>query len=449
MLTKIKVESLFNRFDYILDFSNKKMSLITGPNGFGKTTILNMIRDVLDDDLYHLSSIPFKKVVMQADSEKELTIEKNEQGFFINSFKLYVPNSITFDNKNKPIFVINPNDINELRIKHKKYFIPQQVLTVNELTVGEIEAYTNDILLRINYQLIGQEVLKVVEDILRFYKNVGNTIYCSADRLYNYYPINGGSQNRKSSYTEVINFLPERMNDLFGKYSSRYTQVSNDLDFTFVSQLNEEIANGTVEEQKYSKEDFNNDMEIINSRLDKLASYGFLYREKLYNKAITFNDEYSVVFKIFANNYLKKLDVLEKLTKELSLFQCIVNTKLINKQIVIKNNRNINNIIQVKDGDTVIPLDLLSSGEKEIIVMYYNLLFESNNDLIALVDEPELSSHVSWQYEALDDFRKIMEVNDSLKQIIVCTHSPQIVGNQWEDVIDLFEQSKFENNESH
>ena len=43
-INSIKIEKLFEIFDYNISFSaNENVLIITGPNGFGKTMILNII----------------------------------------------------------------------------------------------------------------------------------------------------------------------------------------------------------------------------------------------------------------------------------------------------------------------------------------------------------------------------------------------------------------------
>lgn len=439
MLKSVRIKSLFNRYNYQFDFSKDSITIIAGPNGFGKTTVLNAIRDVLDDGLYHLSSIIFEEFELTTDDGKNLMFVKNNDGFFVNGQRLYVPESITYDGRSATIFTIKVKDINDLRVKYKKFFGPQQVLTVSKLQCDDIDGYTIDNLLRVNYQLLGEEIRPSIRQLLDFYSSVGNSIYCSADRLYHDYEINDGSDLRVKEYKEVIKNLPSKLNSVFALYNNEYARLSSNLDFTFVSRLSDEIKKNTEDNEDYTEKDFNADMAVINKRLDKLVGYGFLYREKMYNKKLTFNKDYKYVFKIFANNYIKKLDSLEFLTNKLDLFLKIVNSKLNNKHLIIKNGSAGFDTIIVMDGDHDIPLDALSSGEKEIIVMYYKLIFDSTRQMIALVDEPELSTHVAWQYEAIDDFEQIMKVNSALKQMIICTHSPQIIGEHWDKTIDLFE----------
>ena len=92
----------------------------------------------------------------------------------------------------------------------------------------------------------------------------------------------------------------------------------------------------------------------------------------------------------------------------------------------------------VTDEKQNLELTSLSSGEQEILVLYYKLIFESDVNLL-LIDEPEISLHVAWQKEILDDFKQIVALNKSV-QVIISTHSPQIISGNWNVQIDLGEQ---------
>ena len=91
--------------------------------------------------------------------------------------------------------------------------------------------------------------------------------------------------------------------------------------------------------------------------------------------------------------------------------------------------------IVIKDGKNNIPLKLLSSGEKQILVLFYELIFNTNKNMILLIDEPELSLHIVWQEQFMDDLEKIIKLNNI--KVIVATHSPQIINNRWANQIDL------------
>ncbi|MFP5237337.1 MAG: AAA family ATPase [Acidobacteriota bacterium] len=67
----------------------------------------------------------------------------------------------------------------------------------------------------------------------------------------------------------------------------------------------------------------------------------------------------------------------------------------------------------------------LSSGEKQILVLFTFLAFASGPKSVFIVDEPELSLHPKWQSEFLDEFLKLKPVGT---QLLLATHSPDIVG---------------------
>lgn len=70
MLNSIYIEGLYGLYDYTLDFTrgeDKRLKIITGPNGYGKTTILRLIYALFckDSDLFY--QIPFSRVVFSID----------------------------------------------------------------------------------------------------------------------------------------------------------------------------------------------------------------------------------------------------------------------------------------------------------------------------------------------------------------------------------------------
>lgn len=69
----------------------------------------------------------------------------------------------------------------------------------------------------------------------------------------------------------------------------------------------------------------------------------------------------------------------------------------------------------------------LSSGEQHLIILIYELLFKVESNTLLLIDEPELSMHISWQREFVDDLLKIIELNPI--DVILATHSPSIIND--------------------
>lgn len=80
------------------------------------------------------------------------------------------------------------------------------------------------------------------------------------------------------------------------------------------------------------------------------------------------------------------------------------------------------------------PINDLSSGEKQIVTVLAYLAYLAGSNSIFLIDEPELSLHISWQTGLLSALKS---VQPSGCQLIMATHSPEIVGDQRDKVVRL------------
>ncbi len=68
----------------------------------------------------------------------------------------------------------------------------------------------------------------------------------------------------------------------------------------------------------------------------------------------------------------------------------------------------------------------LSSGERQILILFTFLVFASKPRSVFIVDEPELSLHPKWQSEFMNVF---LSLQPEGTQLLLATHSPDIVGN--------------------
>lgn len=72
MLNKIEIESLYGLYNYSLDFtqgSDQRLKIITGPNGYGKTTLLQLINALFNKDTKLFYQIPFSRVAFYIDND--------------------------------------------------------------------------------------------------------------------------------------------------------------------------------------------------------------------------------------------------------------------------------------------------------------------------------------------------------------------------------------------
>ncbi len=125
-----------------------------------------------------------------------------------------------------------------------------------------------------------------------------------------------------------------------------------------------------------------------------------------------------------------------QLAESIIVFKDIVNNIFLNKYIEVTDGGKL--VVSMLNG-TSLPLNRLSSGETQILLMFYAILFHSHTDGVVVIDEPEISLHVSWQQVLGDYFRDICRVRKV--QLIVTTHSPQVIHDKWELATELVQKN--------
>ena len=129
----------------------------------------------------------------------------------------------------------------------------------------------------------------------------------------------------------------------------------------------------------------------MNKKLSILYNYGLFSNKDEIN--FKFKKKYSGALKVYFDDFDKKYNIYKELIEKLDTFTNIVNKKLYYKKIRISKNDG----IQIfSDNDNEIKLSDLSSGEKQEIILFFELIFSTDKIIMMLIDEPELSLHVAW-----------------------------------------------------
>jgi ABC-type cobalamin/Fe3+-siderophores transport system ATPase subunit len=80
-----------------------------------------------------------------------------------------------------------------------------------------------------------------------------------------------------------------------------------------------------------------------------------------------------------------------------------------------------------------IPVDKLSSGEKQLLILLVETLLQKSRPYVYLTDEPELSLHIEWQRKILPAVKRL----NPHAQIIAATHSPEVASKYKGLIIDM------------
>ena len=155
----------------------------------------------------------------------------------------------------------------------------------------------------------------------------------------------------------------------------------------------------------------------LDTRLEKLQSdYGYYLSDLV--KELT--------ERINSNNSITKSE-LDKINERKNLFVSLVNECFVETGKELSNDST--KLVFIKDNAIGIYPKELSSGEKQLLIILLTVLLERGEEYILMLDEPEISMHISWQYKLID---MILQLNPNV-QIILTTHSPMIFSDVWGD----------------
>ena len=129
----------------------------------------------------------------------------------------------------------------------------------------------------------------------------------------------------------------------------------------------------------------------------------------------------------------KKAEIREPIEKFLMTMNEFINVGEEGKKIEINSMGRV--YFKTRFSENHINIQHLSSGEKQLLTFFANLIFKVKNNKsgIFVVDEPELSLHLSWQKIFIE---KTLEINRNI-QLIFATHAPEIIGSRREKMFKL------------
>ena len=432
LIESFKITKLWGYRDIDLTF-NRGVNILIGTNGSGKTTVLNLLHSILTVDISKLLEVNFEQA------------EINLKGFKGKSECTVTAKINTTD------------DLLELAIGENKFPL-------------DIDATSGRRFAPVNYRdETGRIVRRTLPPHLRR-RIVPEELY---DELIALVPIVWLPVSRRLPVTEnedeqytrtrVLESVDLRLEELLSSLS-RYHSILN----AQFSERHREFERQVLSVTLYSKEHdqldsiFSSISSSLPTEAEKKQLMGAFGTAGLLNEQmrVRIDDHFDAAEKVGkrisenANLELEDILVLPLISRTksmveyardlekyrndifapLRLYENTVNSFLEDKTIAVG-----------KDGHLQIKLysqsELnwrdLSSGEKQILILLTEALFQVDKPVVYIADEPELSLHVKWQGKLLESLVTL----GGQKQIIVATHSPDIVGEFHDKVIDLGEGS--------
>ncbi|WP_392434825.1 AAA family ATPase [Yersinia sp. HM-2024] len=416
-LHKLTVSKLFDRLDYSLSFEQDIITIITGPNGYGKTILLKIINNFMTKNLKFFFEIKFDFIELDfADFNIRLEVANNV---------LFVEKKDLINNEiEKHRFIndsINERDLVEAFEASNGNLVKKKFIKINIKNNTFLEEL-ND-----SFELDHTNDLKWLDGII----GETETTFIKAQRL----ETSSNSQDMGKGTELTIKSFSKDLTKRIRIASVTSSNIAQKLDSTFPRRLFEFA-------QEYRTPSSIEDRLLgLQRTRNNFISHGLLESDKENDAQIPnhggMDKAYTSVLSLYIEDALEKLRPYNELYNKVDLFVSLLNEKMLAfKSVKIGHNRG---FYFISDAGDEIELENLSSGEQNQIVLFYDLIFNTKENSIVLIDEPEISLHVAWQKEFLDGLGKILKVNH-IDKVILATHSPQVINGKWNLTIDLFKE---------
>ena len=436
-INKISVKKLFGVFDYDIPVNNKSgITIIIGENGLGKTILLEMLEAFFTCKYMYFSSVAFEKFILVFDDGIKWILEKNKTTDFIPILKL---TQINKNNKNFKPFQIKNYSYEEIRqlaierLRRNHYLRRIGSRTWEDRRSRKI-IRLNEFIERFSSNLSFDDNLSDSEMPKWFTKRLEeiNISLIKTQRL-----INIEEKEEISHERRTVDKYSKELSEHIKISLTESTELSSKLDRTYPNRLVDRLK----ESLSVSKKHLESELERLEEKRKILDSVGLIEIEKDSNiLEIKESDEVlRNVLKLYIEDSFKKIKIFDEISKKIEILLSIINKRFKHKELFIDREQGFlfrSTLIKDNNGEyQEIPVTKLSSGEQNELVLFYELLFKSKLDSLILIDEPEVSLHISWQNCFIEDLKEIAKLNNL--RFIIATHSPDIISNNWDLKVEL------------
>lgn len=380
LITSVKVRALYGLHNYEIDFNkDTSVKIIHAPNGYGKTTILKLIRSVISGDFEAIKQVLFD--IFEICFEDELCMHVAKKG-----------NEIVYE-------------ITDLEGTHK-------------YVVGsEIEGDTSEHLL---------ERLKEVQGEVPIY-------FIDANRLW--FERKDYKDEEKVYLPTVLEYARE-LSEWMREALAQSNFCGQELDRSFPNRLAQMLTAPSAE--ALTAEEIEEALKVLENKRTILQGAGlFSNKEEETPKEIVHLDEnMRKVLTLYIEDSQAKLKVFETLATKINLLCSLINKRFSYK--IMEVNMKEGFVFKVPSHEKL-KADKLSSGEQNELILMFMLLFKAPSHAFILMDEPEISLHIAWQQSFLEDMEAIAKLSNI--RLLIATHSPDIINGRWDLATGLEEET--------
>jgi len=435
----IEIVDLFGYLNYTIPLksSNKEASnrliMIYGDNGCGKTTILKLIYSLLSPQRgkghkTYILETPFRKISICFDNDVIVSAERRGEALVGQYFvEIKTKQGVAeFEMNSGNEKGIGWSDtardlLNELReLSTYIYFLPDDRKATSTIEADEDEN----------------------KDEISIYRR----LYTNSINIKN---INL-SENRNESHHLNIEPVIDSVNIWFRRHAHQGTFIGEEnatsLYLKIIQQVTKSLGKDAAAQETGAQNLLVDRLVSISKRIGGFTRFELIpvfpaekFLDILSNVTPQAKKTITKILEPYIDSIEERLNALDSIRAILTIFIETLNSLLFPKTIGFT----LKSGIVIRDySGSEIAASLLSSGEKQLLLLFSNTILFRDTTGIFLIDEPELSLNVKWQRSLVDAL--LACAGDSV-QFIMASHSLELITLHKSKAVRLFSRGKINN----
>jgi len=425
LISRIAVEGFWDTHDFKFDM-NEDVTFFIGQNGTGKTTLINLVAAVLTGDFRTLERTAFKKITItlnKVDGERppSITVTKKRHDRRSIEFAEYTISTgknnakdvkFSFDEQIEAYerrYLVDDRWVDfARRTRQRVGAVLEELVNVNWLSVNRITTTTPARDDRSYETLVDKKLESLSNDLVRYFATLSKR-----------------KDDEIKKFQESLFITLLEQHDDFNPFELRNVYRKNLHDYQAV--LENIFSELHVSEDVYNRVIAN----FINTANDVIKKFQARDQKnvKLFINETVFISEFKKIENI-VERWLIVQEKINTIFMQKDRFLGICGALFQRKEIMLNAE---NEFYFISRSGKNLTTGMLSSGEKQLLILLIETLLQREQPTIFIADEPELSLHVVWQEKLIGSLRQL----NPNAQIIAATHSPDIVGTLDDRAIDM------------
>lgn len=421
ILKSVEITSLYHQRDLFIPLSKNFPTVLTGPNGSGKSTILRLLKAAASGDVLNLHATDFQRLALRFTDEKEFIVVRDDTKLVITWNGLEQEFNIPEELRDIPDFA--------LRILQESDYdgdvASEKLSRVASRSGVPFDEYRRA---RRTLNSIQNLSTEFESELLKDFSNYFAVQFITVGRLSEFLPPEesniigrfADSNRSQSAITEASRYIAGYIQDAENGYGR--TSQKSDQD------LPQHVIEAMKSRESASFEDAQELDVAIKLHSTRLRQLGLLESTRNdtpeFLSTLSESDApqvFSVVCAILRSS-LDRLNTLKEPEAVLSALKQFVDRRLIGKELRLERRKG---LTFKTDAGKIISGSKLSSGEQHLIILAFDLLFAASRGSLVLIDEPEISLHINWQDNLLEDLIELGK-NKQLS-FLMASHAPSII----------------------